>query len=147
MCNSNWCTLYMASYTDEHTRVKGHKVTSTVTDPKLLSINICIPFQKYSPWHRHSLHTHHTDPLPISHTYPHTHNHPFTHTNTHPYIHPATPIYHTQHIHPPTHTSTSTQDILVSWGDCLCSCCVPVDSLSYSNPNTKILGHHLNCLL
>ena len=148
MCNSNWCTFYMASYTDEHSRVKGHKVTSTVTDPKFLSINIASPSKNIltdiaTPY----IHTTLT-PSPSQHTYSHTHitTHSPTQTHTDTSTHPP-PYTHTQHIHPHTHTSTSTQDLPVSWGDSLCSCCLPVEPLSCCNPshqNTTILSHRLN---
>ena len=117
-----------------------------------MSVNICITFHKYSPWqttppthtlywpHYPSQHTPHTHP-PCTHTHTYTHIYTHTHIHTHTmHTYTYTHIHTLTHLHSPTHTypngCTSTHTYIpVSLGDCLCSCCLPVDSLSCSNPS------------
>ena len=95
-------------------------VLSRVPDLKFMSVSVCITFWKYSLTYCTPPHTHYTDPLPFS-----------THLPKHRHIHASTSTHTT---YTPTHIHTHTY-IPLSSGDCLCSCCFPVDSLSCSNPS------------
>ena len=139
MCNSNWCTLHMASYINEHTRVLQHLLLTFVSPSK----NI----------HRHSctLHTCHFDPFPFSiHIPTYTHNYTYTTTHTHN-AHPGTHAHlhtHNTHTHTHTHTDTHTYQFLEETVSVLAV--FQRTHFSYSNPshqNTTILCHRLNRLL
>ena len=93
MCNSNWCTLHMASYIDEHTRVLQHLLLTFASPSKNIHPDIVAPY------------IHATLSLsPSPHTYPQTH------ISTH--IQPPTTYTHTMyiqaHMHIYTHTHTHT---------------------------------------
>ena len=94
MCNSNWCTLHMTSYIDEHSRVLQYLLLTFASPSKNIHPDIAASY----------IHATLT-PSPSPHTYPHNYTYTATHLPTHTmHIQSHMHIY----THTPTHTHTHT---------------------------------------